>query len=123
MDVGLEEMCQLSLCALVGRFAYKSRSSISFNEWMHTHWLSTLGYAPKLWTLPFGWFGLNFKSPEDADLILSSFWAIEGGSITLKRWCTGFNPTTDYFSHRHIWVLLPGLPLNLWNKTSAESYW
>ena len=34
MDVGLEETCKLSLCALVGRFAYKSKSSIHFPEWM-----------------------------------------------------------------------------------------
>jgi hypothetical protein len=43
MDVGLEETCQLSLCALVGSFAYKTRSLITFDEWMHTHWLSILG--------------------------------------------------------------------------------
>jgi hypothetical protein len=33
----------------------------------------------------------------------------------LKRWRTGFNPSSEYFSYRHVWVLLPGLPLNLWN--------
>jgi hypothetical protein len=30
MDVGLEETCQLSLCALVGRFSYKTRCTTSF---------------------------------------------------------------------------------------------
>jgi hypothetical protein len=83
MDVGLEETCQLSLCALVGRFAYKSRCSTTFKDWMQTHWFSILGYLPKHWTLNFGWFGLVFNSPEDAELILSSFWAFEGGSIML----------------------------------------
>jgi hypothetical protein len=33
----------------------------------------------------------------------------------LKRWRPSFNLATDYFSYRHIWVLLPGFPLNLWN--------
>jgi len=37
MDVGLEETCQLLLCALVGCFAYNSRSFITFDEWMHNH--------------------------------------------------------------------------------------
>jgi hypothetical protein len=121
MDVGLEETCQLSLCALVGRFAYKTRSSTTFKDWMHSHWFSILGYLPKHWTLNFGWFGLVFNSPEDVELILSSFWAFEGGNIMLKRWCTGFDPATEYFSLRHIWVLLPGLPLNLWNKPALRA--
>jgi hypothetical protein len=32
MDVGLEETCHLSLCAVVGRFAYKKRSNITFTD-------------------------------------------------------------------------------------------
>lgn len=39
----------------------------------------------------------------------------------LKRRCTGFDPATDYFSHCHVWVFLPGLPLNLWNKPSLRA--
>jgi hypothetical protein len=34
----------------------------------------------------------------------------------LKRWRTRFDPATEFFSLRHVWVLLPGFPLNLWNK-------
>jgi hypothetical protein len=34
MDVGLEETCRLSLCALVGRFAYKTKSNPLFVDWM-----------------------------------------------------------------------------------------
>jgi len=34
----------------------------------------------------------------------------------LKRWRIGFNPYTEYFSFRHIWVLLSGLPLHLWKQ-------
>lgn len=33
----------------------------------------------------------------------------------LKRWRVGFDPGTEYFQFRHIWFLLPGLPLQLWN--------
>ena len=34
----------------------------------------------------------------------------------LKRWRLAFNPDTDYFQFRHLWVLLPGLPLHFWTK-------
>jgi len=88
---------------------------------MQTHWFSILDYLPKQWTLTFDWFGLVFNSPEDAELILSIFWAFEGGSIMLKRWCIGFNPATEYFNLHHIWVLLLGLPLNLWNKPTLKA--
>jgi len=27
----------------------------------------------------------------------------------------------EYFSHRHVWVLLPGLPLNLWNISALTA--
>ena len=38
----------------------------------------------------------------------------------LKRWRLAFNPSTEYFSYRHLWVLLPGLPLQLWNQQALE---
>jgi hypothetical protein len=58
---------------------------------------------------------------EDVELILGGFWDFEGGSIMMKRWRTGFDPATDYFSFRHVWVLLPGLLLNLWNKKALTA--
>jgi hypothetical protein len=39
----------------------------------------------------------------------------------LKRWRLAFNPDTDYFQHRHLWVLLPGLPLFLWNEGALKA--
>jgi hypothetical protein len=121
MDVGLEESCKLSLCALVGRFAYKARSNLPFNEWMQITWVPLIGYSPKLLTLPRGWFGLVFRNLEDSTFILDRFWEFEGGSIMLKHWRTRFDPATEYFSFRHVWVLLPGLSLQLWNKKSLEA--
>jgi hypothetical protein len=32
-----------------------------------------------------------------------------------------FDPTQDYFQFRHLWVLLPGLPLNFWNVNDLTS--
>jgi len=39
----------------------------------------------------------------------------------LKRWQLSFNPTTKYFSFRHIWVLLLSFPLQMWNRKAMEA--
>jgi len=39
----------------------------------------------------------------------------------LKCWRDNFDPTQDYFHFRHLWVLLPGLPMHLWNVKSLEA--
>jgi hypothetical protein len=121
MDVGLEESCTLSLCTLVGRIAYRSRCSSALEDWMKLYWLPFLGYCPELINLPRGWLGFMFKNPEDSEKVLNSFWSYDGGSLMLKRWRLSFNPSTEYFSYRHIWVLLPSFPLQLWNRKAMEA--
>jgi hypothetical protein len=120
MDVGLTEACNLALCALVGRLAYKEKCKQNVDAWITNHWKPILGYIPKIHLLQQGWLGFIFRNPEDSTLILDSFWPIDGGSLMLKRWRLGFNPSTEFFSHRHVWVLLPGLPLQLWNQQALE---
>jgi hypothetical protein len=83
---------------------------------MKKSWIPIIGYITKYLTLLPGWFGLVFKIPENDETILDGFWDFEGGSVMLKRWHTCFDPTTEYFNFRHVWVFLPRLPLNLWNK-------
>jgi hypothetical protein len=39
----------------------------------------------------------------------------------LKRWRIAFNPETEFFQFRHLWVLLPGLPLFLWNEGALRA--
>jgi len=39
----------------------------------------------------------------------------------IKCWHVSFEPTTKYFQHRHLWILLPGLPLQLWNARALEA--
>jgi hypothetical protein len=68
-----------------------------------------------------GWFGFRFKKYEDTTLILDQFWILDGGSLMLKPWRVSFDPTHEYFHLRHLWVLLPGLPLHLWNEKSLEA--
>jgi len=52
---------------------------------------------------------------------MERLWTLDGGSIMLKRWRVSFDIAQDYFRMRHIWVLLPGLPLYLWNDKSLEA--
>jgi hypothetical protein len=121
MDVGLEETCIFSLCALVGHFAYKTKSNPFFADWMELHLVPLLGYVPKYITLTYGWFSLVFKMPEDVEVILGSFLDFVGGSLMLKHWRTGFDPVKEYFSCRHVWVCLPSLSLNLWNHSALTA--
>jgi hypothetical protein len=84
MDIGLEDYCSLSMCALVGRLAYRLLCKISITEWMQATWEPIMGYSPELLNLPRGWFGFFLKTPEDTVRILDNFWAFEGGSLMLK---------------------------------------
>jgi hypothetical protein len=56
------------------------------------------------------------RSLEDVSLLMSSLWVFGGSSLMLKRWRVSFDPTTEHFQYRHLWVLLPGLPVHLWNE-------
>jgi hypothetical protein len=62
------------------------------------------------------WLGFICKSLEDASLLLAKRWLNGGSSLMIKRWRVAFDPATKYFSHRHFWVLLPGLPWHFWNE-------
>jgi hypothetical protein len=111
----------MSICALVGRISYKSLSSQSLEDWIKLKWFPILGYCPDVLYLKKGWLCFSCRSPEDASLLLSSLWVFGGSSLMLKRWRMAFNPDTDYFQNRHLWVLLPGLPLHLWNEGAIRA--
>jgi len=73
MDIGLEESFTLSLCALVGRLACRSRCSTAMEEWVKQNWHLMLGYIPELVSLPRGWSGFVFKNPKDTEKVLNTF--------------------------------------------------
>jgi hypothetical protein len=39
----------------------------------------------------------------------------------LKHWRVAFDPMTKHFQYRHLWVLLPGLPIHLWNEGALQA--
>jgi hypothetical protein len=119
--VGLENLCKMSICTLVGRISYKSMNPPPLDDWMKTNWLPLLGYSPEVLYLKKGWLGFVCRDPDDATQLLSSFWVFGGSSLMLKRWRMAFSPDSDYFQLRHLWVLLPGLPLHFWNEEAIQA--
>jgi hypothetical protein len=73
MDVGLSEACNLALCALVGRLAYKDKCNLRLDDWITDSWKPLLGYLPKVLYLQHGWIGFIFKMPEDSIRVLEKF--------------------------------------------------
>jgi hypothetical protein len=45
---GLEQAARLALCGLVGRVSYRYLSDITIQDWVQTHWVPLLGYAPEI---------------------------------------------------------------------------
>ena len=39
----------------------------------------------------------------------------------LKRWWLAFDPMIEHFQLHHMWVLLLGLPMNMWNEGSLRA--
>jgi hypothetical protein len=115
-DIGLEDTCRMALCGLVGRFTYSNLCEEKFSVWLERVWLPVLGYIPEVYFLTKGWIGFICNCPEDVATLLGKNWVNGTSSLMLKRWRVAFNPETKYFSLRHMWVLLPGLPLYLWNE-------
>jgi hypothetical protein len=115
-NIGLEDTCRMALCGLVGRFAYGNLCEEKLIVWMERVWSPVLGYVPEVFYLTKGWMGFLCNYPEDVVILLGMNWVNGASNLMLKRWWIAFNPDTEYFSLRHIWVLLPGLPLYLWNE-------
>jgi hypothetical protein len=106
----------MALCSLVGRLSYRHLCSSDLATWMTNSWRPVVRYVPTLTPLGRGWLHFHFKSPEDTTNILERLWTIDDNNLMLKRWRVSFDPAQDYFRLRHLWVLLPGLPLHIWNE-------
>jgi hypothetical protein len=120
-DIGLEETCHMALCGLVGRVSYHYLPQEPLQAWMEKTWSPILGYSSEVIFLAKGWLGFICRSPEDTVILLATRWLFGASSIMLKRWRVSFDPDTDYFPQRHLWVLLPGLPLHFWNEGALRA--
>ena len=88
--------------------------------WVNKLWVPEVGYASSINLLINGW--INFIFPEEEKLIkiLGKVWLYNEGSLFLKRWLINFNPSREKQTRRHIWMLLPSFPLELWTKDVLE---
>jgi hypothetical protein len=84
-------------------------------------WTPILGYTPEIVYLTKGWMGFICNTPEDVSLLLNKFWVLGRSSLMLKRWRIAFDPETEHFQHRHLWVLLSGLSLHFWNEGAFKA--
>ena len=119
--MGLKEVAGLALCALVGHFTYWKMWKMDLECCMEESWAHLLGYVPVIKSLSSRWHCFIFKSTKDLEIILEGFWQCGSKSLMLRRWHVGFNAGKDYFVKRHIWVMLPGLPLHFWNPIALRN--
>ena len=63
-----------------------------------------------------GWFVFMFLEDGDALRILDRRWLIGKGCLVLSRWWLDFDPELFKVHKRHLWVLLPNLPLPFWSQ-------
>jgi hypothetical protein len=120
-DVGLAETCSLALHGLVGRLSYRYLCNESIPKWVEHNWKRELGYTPEIRYPTKGWYGFICRSPEDSTRLLAKKWMVGRSSMMIKRWRLAFNPDIESFQMCHLWVLLPGLPLHLWNTSAREA--
>jgi hypothetical protein len=86
------------------------------DRWVADRWGPVLGYTPIVYIICKGWYFFLYKSAEDTNRILNSVWIVKGGSLMLKRWHVAFNPEKELIRFRHLWVIIPGCPLAIWNR-------
>jgi hypothetical protein len=66
------------------------------------------------------WICLMVKSQQDANLLLDRAWKWGRSELCSKNWKPGFDPRREPTFLKQIWVLLPRLPLELWNSKIVE---
>jgi hypothetical protein len=120
-DIGLDCLEKLASKALVGRFEYASPNRKEIVEWIDKTWKPILGYCPRFFTLLRGWICIQFLSVSDSQKMLDSTWLFGRGSIVLKRWHCEFHPDREPIKIRHLWLKLPGLPLQFWSREALEA--
>lgn len=122
---GLEGIAALAMKGLVGKFSYDAMHPKDIDQWVSHHWAKLVGYRPEIYILSKGWYLFYFRIDCHTNIILNQTWIRGNGSLILKRWHMGFNPVSEKIWFRHIWVLLPDFPLEMWHRegfTAVENH-
>jgi len=106
-DLALNKILSLSEKALIGKLFYIRMNKTQIEDWIRKLWKPLVGYCPRFNILSNHWLVFHFLSEEDLKLILEPPWLLGRGVLMLKRWYLGFMPSSEVFSHRKPWMLLP----------------
>ena len=119
--LGLEHVVGMPLMDLVCKFSYREMNRNEIACWVEEMWKPLFGYCPKISILFRGWYGFTFKKEEHELFFLRVTWIKCHGILMIEIWHFCFERCTENIEFRHIWVLLPGLPLVFWNKVAMEA--
>jgi hypothetical protein len=119
-DVAMDRVSSLAEKSLVGKFYYSRMSKQQLSDWILRHWKPIVGYCPRFIFLSNQWMVFHFLSEGDLLRVLGSPWIFGRGILMLKRWCLGFNPLSESFTKRYLWMLLPDFPIEFWSKKSSK---
>ena len=102
--------------ALVGRIEFVRITRAAMLAWMREAWVPVIGYTLRFTFLLNGWCSFHFLEELDAIIILRGIWLIKHGSLMLSRWYVGFDPIIEPIKKRHLWLLMPGFPIQWWKR-------
>lgn len=100
----------------MGRLEYTSGSKLEISDWVNKCWVPLTRMALRINLLMNRWIMFIFPEAFDIDQILLKFWVFKQGSLFLKRWHVNFDPLKESQGIRHLWMLIPGLPIELWSE-------
>jgi hypothetical protein len=114
-DIDMDRVVEFSELAVVGRARGKRLGSPYLRSWMETSWGSNLSVLPSIRLLARGWFAFVFSATTDVSWVLSKTWSMDGTPIVMKWWTPSFDAKRERVDVVHVWVHLPGLPMQYWN--------
>ncbi|XP_034703548.1 uncharacterized protein LOC117927926 [Vitis riparia] len=83
----------------------------------HLHRLWSLEGTVDIIDLGYGFFLLKFSLPTDYIKVFKGVpWLIHGYYISLRPWVPNFKPSEATITHAKVWVRLPELPIEYYDK-------
>ncbi|KAH9295953.1 hypothetical protein KI387_039541 [Taxus chinensis] len=103
--------------ALIGRFSGLWPNLATLHDWITKHWIPILSGKLDLYPCAKGTFIVVFSSIRDKEVIDKKLWALQSHYLVLKPWFPAFNPITESFACKPVWIRMPHLPLQFWDRT------
>jgi hypothetical protein len=114
-DIDMDRVVEFSELVVVGRARGKWLGTAFLHSWVDKSWGSNISSPPSIRLLAKGWFAFVFSASSDVVWVLSKTWSMVGTPIVLKRWTPIFYAKQERVDVVHVWVRLPGLPMQYWN--------